>query len=246
MRVRKGEETFENIFMVAADNSKEFFTKGSNPGYQVQKKKSLHEYIHLHDWKDTTKRNPGLDTKSICKNKIFVLWKRNDEAYNDNDGDGFSIGTTNGDADDALGNNGDYCHQTMHPDLKPYVECYEVISDEDDDNHVYHWDREAVQFYESNMDREITIEKKDILPVTTSTSRAKPEISLEDHDTVFSESTRGGPYRSDYKYHHNEQKQMNNRRRFDANKFFGTLPPVPMIITNLAPVSMYCYMYASR
>jgi len=213
MRVRGGEDTFERIFMVAADNSKEFFTKESNPGYQVQKKKSLHEYIHLH-----TKKNPGLDTKSICKNKVFVLWKKNDEVYNGKNGDRSPVdvgGTTHG----ALGNNGDYCHQTMHPDLIPYVECYEVISDEDGDNHVYHWDREAVQFYESKIGNET-----DTVLVTVITTEPKPER---------------GSYKSKYKYYHKEQGQMNQGRNFDANKFFGNLPPVPMIITNLAPPTRY-------
>ena len=146
-------QVLENIFMVAADCTRQYFSREFNPGYDdvnsVLSESSSSSIFRRNDWTNETRRNPGRDTVSLVKKKVYVVWKQRDTALSLVGRRALSLNCLGVDPH-ALGTNGDYSRSTIHPDLAPHVKFFEILinGNKRDSSHTYHWDEEAIEFYE--------------------------------------------------------------------------------------------------
>jgi len=152
---------FQNVFMVAADETRDFFSIAMNPGdAATMVDKTEDEGCKLcffYNWNNETKMNPGHYVAGLVKNKVFVLWKQRDEALESRKivmMNWFGVET------EPLGTEADWYQESqgrIHPDLEPIVQFQEIRthdSQEEDIEHNYEWFPQAIAFYESQANKD--------------------------------------------------------------------------------------------
>ena len=166
---QKRSKLFENIFMVAADVPREFFTKDMNPGYHKSVSNFDSSKIGLtgKEWKYEVEKNCGYDVVNMVKKKVYVLWSPKDVAF------GFQhdmlMFNCFGMNPNSLGESGDWAADEDGPgqfrrSFRPYVEFHQVHDNVNyKDSHAYKFIPELVKFYESKCTMEITKSDTDIM-----------------------------------------------------------------------------------
>jgi len=84
---QKRSKLFENVFMVAADLPKDFFSDSMNPGNKKSNSASPEfgstdaKGLGGRDWKYEVEKNGGYDVVDMVKRKVYVLWSPHDLAF---------------------------------------------------------------------------------------------------------------------------------------------------------------------